>query len=90
MLKERLAPRLTKKRTNWRDQCAAFKIAATLRFLATGETYISLHYHLRAGKATISKCVIPVCRAMIDEFMLEHLTCPPPQRTGRTWRLSLG
>ena len=52
------------------------KIATTLRYLATGET--SLHYQFRSGKASISKFVVPVCRAIIDEFMAEHLTCPPP------------
>ena len=49
-------------------------IATTLIYLATGETYTPLHYQFRAGKATISKFVIPVCRVIIDEFMTEHLT----------------
>ena len=67
MLKERLAPRLTERRTNWREPLSVgLKIAATLRFLATGETYTSLHYQFRAGKAIISKFVVPVCRAIID------------------------
>ena len=40
MLKERLAPSLTKRRTNWREPWSVgLKIVATLRFLATGETY---------------------------------------------------
>ena len=40
------------------------------------ETNTSLHYHFRAGRVTISKFVIPVCRAIIAEFMEEHLICP--------------
>ena len=50
MLKERLAPRLTKQKTNW---SVGLKIATTLRYLATGETYTSLHYQFRTGKASI-------------------------------------
>ena len=52
------------------------KIATSLRYLATGETYTLLHYQFRSGKATTSKYVIPVCRATIEEFMPQHLTCP--------------
>ena len=56
MLKERLVPRLTKRKTNWREPLSVgMKIAITLRFLATGESYTSLHYQFRTGKATISK-----------------------------------
>ena len=77
MLKERLGPRLTKRRTNWREPLSVgLKIATTLRYLATGETYTSLHYQFRAGRATISKFVIPICRAIIAEFKGKHLTCP--------------
>ena len=52
------------------------KIVTTLRYLATGETDTSLHYQFRARKASISKFVVPVCRAIIEEFLGEHLTCP--------------
>ena len=82
MLKERLAPRLAKRRTNWREPLSVgLKIAITLRYLATDETYISLNYHFRTGKVTISKFVILVCKAIIGEFMGEHLTYPTtPER----------
>ena len=44
MLKERLAPRLTKQKTNWREPLSVgVKIATTLRYLASGKTYTSLH-----------------------------------------------
>ena len=90
MLKERLAPRFNKIRTNSSEPLSVgLKIATTLRYLATGETYTSLHYQFRSGKATISKFVIPVCRAIIGEFLVEYLTCPPPQRPARSWRESL-
>lgn len=77
MLQERLGPRLSKQTTNWREPLSVgLKIATTLRYLATGETYTSLHYQFRAGKATISKFVTPVCRAILEEFGPEHLACP--------------
>ena len=66
-LKEGFAPRLTKRRTNWREPLSVgLKIAVTLRLLATGETYTSLHYQFRAGKVTVSKFAVPVCRAIFD------------------------
>ena len=59
------------------------KIATTLRYLATGETHTSLHYQFRSGKTSISKFVVPVCRAIIDEFLAEHLTC---STTPEAWK----
>ena len=82
MLKERLAPRLTKQTTNLGEPLSVgLKIATTLRYLATRETYTSLHYQFRSGK--VSKFVVPVCRAIIDEFLAEHLTCPT---TPEAWK----
>ena len=71
MLRERLAPRLTKQKTNWREP-----LSMDLRYLATGESYTSPHYQFKNEKASISKFVVPVCRAIIEEFIAEHLTCP--------------
>ena len=77
MLKERLAPRFTKRRTNWREPLSVnLKVVTTLRYLATRETYTSLHYQFKNEEATISKFVNLVCRAIIEEFMPERLTCP--------------
>ena len=60
MLKERLAPRLTKQTTNWRGPLSVgLKIATTLKYLATGETYTSLYYQFRSGKASISQSAGP-------------------------------
>ena len=63
--------------TKWREpQNLGLKITTNLRYLATGETYTSLHYQFRNGKTIISKFVVLVCRAIIAECMAEHLTCP--------------
>ena len=74
MLKERLAPRLTKRRTNWREPLSVdLKIATNLRYLATVETYTSLHYQFRSGKGTKFH---PSLQGHHGEFMPEHLTYP--------------
>ena len=87
MLRERLASRLTKQKTNWRKPLSVgLKIATTLRYLSSGEEYTSLHYQFRSGKDSISKFVAPVCRAIIDEFMAEHLTCPTTPEAWMSWR----
>ena len=84
MLKERLAASLTKQPTNWREPLSVgLKIAANLRYLASGETYTSLSYQFRSGKASISKFVVPVSRAIVEEFLAEHLTCPT---TPEAWK----
>ena len=45
MLRERLAPRVTKQTTNWKEPLnVGLKITTTLRYLATGETYTSLQF----------------------------------------------
>ena len=42
----------------------AARLILTLRFLATGETFRSLHFQFRMGKSTISYIVREVCQAI--------------------------
>ena len=51
------------------------KLALTIRYLATGESYTSLSYQFRVGRSTISKFLPEVCRAIQDEFTREYLRC---------------
>ncbi|XP_056374436.1 uncharacterized protein LOC130272627 isoform X2 [Hyla sarda] len=51
------------------------------RFLASGETFQSLHYQFRLGKSTISDLVSETCQVMWNKLQLLHL----PNPTQSTW-----
>ena len=77
MIKTRLEPHLTREATNYRAPISVGeKLALTLRYLATGESYTSLSCQFRVGRSTISKFLPQVCRAIQDEFNREYFTCP--------------
>ncbi|KAK9721614.1 hypothetical protein QE152_g20840 [Popillia japonica] len=55
--------------------CASHRLALTLRFLATGQTYRSLMYSTRIHESTIS--IIPeVCEAIINVMKNKYLKMP--------------
>ena len=67
-LVQRLAPRLTKQDTNWwRSLSPGLRIAVSLRFLATGNSYRSLAFSFRVAHNTISILFREVCEALIEE-----------------------
>ncbi|KAM4021672.1 uncharacterized protein ACNLHF_026994 [Anomaloglossus baeobatrachus] len=53
----------------------------TLRFLATGESYSSLHYQFRVGISTISGIVSSTCSALWNSLNAEYI----PQPTQELW-----
>ena len=56
MIKTRLEPRLARQATNYRTPISVGeKLALTIRYLATGESYTSLSCQFRVGRSTISK-----------------------------------
>lgn len=60
-----VSPLITKKDTNFREAISpAERLALTLRFLATGESQISLTFLFRMGKATVSKIISETCDAL--------------------------
>lgn len=72
-----VAPLITKQRTNFREPIsAAMKLSITLRHLATGETHISLGLQYRVGRATVSKLIPEVCKALYDVLAPEYLDVP--------------
>ena len=77
MIKIRLEPHLARQATNYRAPISVGeKLALTIRYLATGESYTSLSCQFRVGRSTISKFIPEVCRAIQDEFTREYLKCP--------------
>ena len=84
-LLDRLGPRIAKQNTNWREAISpGCRLALTLRFLATGDSYMSLRYNFRVAHNTISKIVRQVTEAIIEEFAEEQI-CPPV--TPDKWKL---
>ena len=59
------------------------KLATTLRFLATGDSYKSLQYSFRVASNTISNFVPEVCKAIIEVYKNEVLKCP---KTPDEWK----
>ena len=52
------------------------RLAITLRYLATGDSYLSLEYGFRVANNSISKIVHETCDAIILELHEEFLKCP--------------
>ena len=82
----RLAPRLTRVETRCRKPLSpAFKLAITLRYLASGDNYHSLMYAFRVPHSpiNISLLVLEVCDAIAAEFAEEVIEAPT---TEPQWR----
>jgi len=44
------------------------RLAITLRFLATGDSYASLQYLFKVSKQTISEIIPEICIALVDKL----------------------
>lgn len=56
---------------------ASERLALTIRFLATGETFQSLSFHVRIGKATVSGIIVTeVCDAIYVLLGKDFLQIP--------------
>ena len=65
---EDLKPLIQKKRSKWRKSLlAGLKLAITLRYLATGNSYKSLAYGFCVAPNTIVSIVSDVCQAIYDK-----------------------
>lgn len=81
---QRLSPRITKMDTNWRKALPpGLKLAITLRFLASGDSYHGLAFSFRVPHNTISLFVPEVCNAIIEEYGGELVSMPT---TEAGWR----
>ena len=76
-LLHRVGPRIEKHDTFFRRALPpGLKLAVTLRYLATGDSYKYLAYSFRAAFNTISIFISEVCQVIIDEYSSEVLVCP--------------
>ena len=83
-LVERVGPSIEKQSTFFRLPLPpGLKIALTLRYLASGESYKSLEYGFRVAHNTISSIIPEVSDAIFSEYQGELLTCP---RTSDQWK----
>ena len=74
---ERVGPLIEKKDTFWRKALdPGLKIAITLRYLATGDSYKSLQYGFRVAVNTICNFIPTTCQAIIEAYMEECLQSP--------------
>ncbi|XP_069813762.1 uncharacterized protein [Dendropsophus ebraccatus] len=77
-----VGPELTFEDTNMRRAiCAEERLLITLRFLATGESFASLHFQFRVGVSTISGIV--KCTCVVIWQKLQPMVMPSP--TEETW-----
>lgn len=76
-LLNRVTPLLKKQSTTMRKPLSvAEKLACTLRFLATGESYSSLQYQFRISKSSISIFIPQVCEAIYVTLKDTYLLFP--------------
>ena len=80
----KIGHRITKEDTFWRKSLEpGLRLAITLRYLATGNSYRSLMYGFRVAYNTISNIIREVCEAIIAEYNEDVLACPT---TPEEWR----
>jgi len=74
---DRIGPHLQKKVIFWRKSMElGLRIAITLRYMATGDSYKSLQYGFRVAHNTISKIISETCDAIVLELSDEVMHCP--------------
>lgn len=66
-LLQMIEPKIKKKDTFWREAIPAkVRLAVTLRFLATGDSFKSLHFLFKISSQVISLIVPEVCKAICE------------------------
>ena len=76
-LLNRVVQLIQKNDTLWRKYLEpGLKLALTLRHLAVGDKYPTLHFGFRVVRNTISTFIPELCQAIIEEYEDEVITCP--------------
>ena len=74
---QRLSPRIQKKDTRFRNAIpAGLKLAMTLRYMISGDTYASLAYDLRVAVESVCHFIPEDSIALLQEFKDEVLAIP--------------
>ena len=72
-----MRPSITKQTTKFRTPTPAEeRVAITLRYLATRETYESVMYQLRIHRTTISQIIQEVCSAIYKILQADYMKLP--------------
>ncbi|XP_078481877.1 uncharacterized protein LOC101243083 [Ciona intestinalis] len=72
-----VAPKIKKMTTNYRKPIsAAERLAITLRFLVTGDTYQTIAFSFRTHKSTVSIIVPEVCKAIWEILQPQYMPRP--------------
>jgi hypothetical protein len=83
-LLQRITPRIERKDTFFRKALEpGLRLALTLRYMATGDSYKSLEYGFRVSNNSISRIIPDTCEAIIAEYQDELLKCP---NTPQQWK----
>ena len=76
-LLQMVTPHIERKTTNWRKPISAgARLALTLRYLATGNTYMSNQFEFRVASNTVCKIVPIVCRAIFRVLAPDYFRFP--------------
>lgn len=67
-LLRRVGPRIERSREGRQPLSAGLKLAITLRYLATGDSYQTLCFNFRVAHNTISRFIPEVCEAIVEEY----------------------
>lgn len=83
-LLQAVSPAIAKQDTRFRPAIPpAERLALTLRYLATGESFTSLHFQFRMGKSTVAEIIPEVCQAIFECLKEKYLVTPS---TPEQWR----
>ena len=81
VLVDTLSPRLTKRDTVMRESIKFGEMCAlVLRFLATVESFRSLHFQFRLGREAISQAISEICLAVYEEMAPIYVKTPNSRR----------
>ena len=73
----KIIPLVKKQDTNMREAIPPEeRLAVTLRFLATGESFSSLQYQFRISQSTLCTIIPEVCDSIYKVLKEDHFNCP--------------